>query len=127
MLVGNKLIALAEFYHREGRLTRAVPLYERAQRLWEDRLGPQHPAVGTLAVNLASCYTRLGALATAEPLYLQALSIFEQDVDFEDAEAVALLQEFVGQLSKLGRSAEASRLRERVARVAALVPAHVEV
>jgi tetratricopeptide (TPR) repeat protein len=56
----------------------ARPLYERALAIWEQVLGPEHPATATSLNNLAVlCYNE-GKLAEAAALMRRALAISEQ-------------------------------------------------
>jgi tetratricopeptide (TPR) repeat protein len=65
-------------YYAQGRYAEAQPLYERALAIYEEALGPDHPAVGTTLNNLAELYRAQGRYAEAQPLYERALAICEQ-------------------------------------------------
>jgi tetratricopeptide (TPR) repeat protein len=53
----------------------AEPLYQRALRIYEQGLGPEHPSTGTTLHGLARLYQNQGKYAEAEPLYQRALRI----------------------------------------------------
>jgi tetratricopeptide (TPR) repeat protein len=55
----------------------AEPLYQRALRILETALGPDHPDVATSLNNLAALYRVQGNYGAAEPLYQRALRIWE--------------------------------------------------
>jgi tetratricopeptide (TPR) repeat protein len=65
-------------YYAQGKYTEAEALYQRALKMREQVLGPQHPDVANSLNNLAWLYSALGKYAEAEPLYQRALKICEQ-------------------------------------------------
>jgi tetratricopeptide (TPR) repeat protein len=60
--------------------TIAEPLYQRALRILEQQMGPQHPDVVSPLNNLAALYAKQGKYAEAEPLFRRALRIWEQQL-----------------------------------------------
>jgi tetratricopeptide (TPR) repeat protein len=54
--VATSLNNLAELYRIQGNYGDAEPLYQRALRIWETALGPDHPLVATSLNNLAVLY-----------------------------------------------------------------------
>jgi tetratricopeptide (TPR) repeat protein len=69
---------LGGLYRKLARYEEAQPLYERAQEIWENALGPDHPDVGVGLNNLALLHARQGHFAKAELLYKRALAIWEK-------------------------------------------------
>ena len=61
-----------------GAYDQALPLYQRALKIWEKALGPEHPDTATSLNNLAELYQALGAYDQALPLYQRALKIREK-------------------------------------------------
>lgn len=75
--------SLAEFndritsLNRERAYPRAIELAERALEIWEDRLGPQDPDLGTTLNLVGVSYHGLGRHEEAEPYFRRALGISE--------------------------------------------------
>ena len=65
-------------YDNQGKYAQAEPLYQRALKIDEKALGPDHPSVGRDLNNLAELYRSQGQYSQAEPLYQRALKIDEQ-------------------------------------------------
>jgi tetratricopeptide (TPR) repeat protein len=64
-------------YQDQGRHAEAEALQQQALAMWEQTLGPTHPAVATGLNNLAVLYRAQGRYTEAEPLYRRALQIRE--------------------------------------------------
>src|SRR5205823_2005317 len=69
----NRAVAL----HEQGKYAEAAPLYERALRIRENVLGPDHPDVADTLYNLAALYRTQRQVAKALPLCERALRIKE--------------------------------------------------
>jgi tetratricopeptide (TPR) repeat protein len=74
----SSLNNLAELYHSAGDYTKAEPLLQRALKIREEALGPDHPNTATSLNNLAGLHSDMGDYAKAEPLYQRALKISEK-------------------------------------------------
>ena len=61
-----------------GDYAKAEPLYQRALKINEKALGPEHPDTAKSLNNLALLYDKMGDYAKAEPLYQRALKIREK-------------------------------------------------
>jgi len=124
------LLAQAGDYLRsQGRDTEALPLHQRALRMDEAALGPDHPDVATDLNHVGWTLANLGRYAEALPLHQRALHVHEAALGPDHPE-VALDLHFVGRaLSGLGRYAEVLPLQERALRIreAALGPGHLYV
>ncbi len=59
---------VAMLYQRQGNYAQALPLYERALKIWETALGPDHLTVATALNNLAWLLDWMGDDAQAESL-----------------------------------------------------------
>ena len=74
--MATRLGNLAATYRRDlGRAADALPLDQRALRIAEAALGPDHPEVATALESLAKDYRDLGRAADALPLDQRALQI----------------------------------------------------
>jgi len=110
----------------QGRYAEALPLNQRALRIREAALGPDHPDVATDLNYLGWVLSDLGQSGEALPLHQRALRIHEAALG-PDHPYVATGLNYVGRtLSDLGRSAEALALQQRALRIdeAALGPDH---
>jgi tetratricopeptide (TPR) repeat protein len=65
----------AEYLSDHARYAQAEPLYQRALRIWERALGPEHPQVAHPLCGLGCLFFEQGKYEQAEPLYQQALQI----------------------------------------------------
>ena len=71
---------LALLYYAQGRYEQALPLYQRALKITEKALGPDHPLVATGLNNLAGLYYARGRYEEALPLLQRAVSIAEKSL-----------------------------------------------
>jgi tetratricopeptide (TPR) repeat protein len=60
---------LAELYRVQGNYGAAEPLYQRALRIRETALGPDHPDVATSLNNLAALYRPRATMALPNPSF----------------------------------------------------------
>src|SRR5207248_418665 len=74
------LFETASYLHDHAHYREAEPLYQRALRIREQQLGPEHPDVAASLHNLAILYHQQGKYREAEPLYQRALRIREQQL-----------------------------------------------
>ncbi|MBM4111486.1 MAG: tetratricopeptide repeat protein, partial [Phycisphaerae bacterium] len=61
-----------------GDYKRATVIAEKALKVAEENVGPDHPSVATSLGNLAELYRAQGEYAKAEPLYKRDLAISEK-------------------------------------------------
>ena len=61
-----------------GAFDQALPLYQRALKIREKALGPEHPDTAASLNNLAALYWAMAAYDQALPLYQRALKIREK-------------------------------------------------
>src|SRR6266545_415796 len=93
------------------------PLHQRALRIREAVLGPDHPDVATALNYVGRALSDLGRAAEALPLHQRALRIRE-DALGPDHPDVATALVYVGRaLSDLDRAAEALPLHQRALRI----------
>ena len=97
---------------KQGHLTEAAQLFERALKMREDAAGPDHPSVGQSLTDLGRTYRALGRYSEAEPLLTRALALREKLGPDKPPVAVTLNQ--LAQLyTTQGRYADAEPLRQR--------------
>jgi tetratricopeptide (TPR) repeat protein len=65
-------------FYMEGHYEEAIPLAERALKICEKRLGPEHPKTAMSFNNLALLYSHMGFYDKALPWYERALEIDEK-------------------------------------------------
>jgi tetratricopeptide (TPR) repeat protein len=110
------LTTAGTYLSRHGRFGEALPLHQRALRIDETALGPEHPDVATDLNYLGSTLAQLGRSAEALPLQQRALRIREAALG-PDHPDVAIDLSFVGRaFSGLGRVSEALPLHQRALR-----------
>src|SRR2546422_9374949 len=86
--------------------------HERALRIREQALGPEHPDVAWSLDHLGSVLPRLGAAAAARPLYERALEIREKTLGPEHPDVAVSLGNLAGAVES-SDPARARALRER--------------
>ena len=88
----------------------AEPLYQRALKIDEKALGPEHPDVARDLNNLAELYREQGKYAEAEPLYRRALKIDEKALGPEHPDVATDLNNLALLYDDQGKYAEAEPL-----------------
>ena len=88
---GTTLINAATGYKAFGRAEEALPLYRRAQAVYEKRLAPTDDRLAALYNNMALALTDLKEYREAETLYEKALAIMEQRPHGEAETAITCL------------------------------------
>jgi tetratricopeptide (TPR) repeat protein len=124
------LLTNAGIYLRsQGRYTEALPLHQRALRISQAALGPDHPDVGTDLREVGMTLWELGRYAEALPLHRRALRISQAALGPDHPDVATDLREVGMALWELGRYAEALPLHRRALRIhkAALGPDHPDV
>jgi tetratricopeptide (TPR) repeat protein len=124
------LLGQAGTYLRSlGRFAEALPLYERALRIVEAALGPDHVDVASRLNEVGRALSDLGRSAEALLVQERALRIDEAVLGLDHTGVATDLNEVGRALSDLGRSAEALPLQERALRIdeAVLGPDHPDV
>jgi len=66
--VANPLNGLANLYKEQGKYAEAEPLFQRALRIWEQALGPDHPRTRTAVRNYAEMLREMGRESEASEL-----------------------------------------------------------
>ncbi len=110
---GRLLYETATYLWERGRYTEAEPLYQRALRIREQQLGPQHPDVGQSLNRLGILYHDQGRYAEAVPFYQRALHIWEQQLGPEHPKVGYPLNNLANLYKDQGMYAEAEPLHQR--------------
>jgi tetratricopeptide (TPR) repeat protein/transcriptional regulator with XRE-family HTH domain len=119
----------AHYLHERAQYGQAELFFQRALRIREQLLGPEHLDLAFSINNLAGMYYFQGRYAEAEPLYLRALKLQEQNRGLEHHAAAQTLNN-LGLLYKLQgkyEQAEPLFLRSLALRERLLGPEHQDV
>jgi tetratricopeptide (TPR) repeat protein len=111
---GRLLYEMASYLRDRARYAEAESLLQRALRIQEQHLGPEHLEVATTLVGLASLYTAQGQYAEAESLLQRALRIREQRLGLEHPDVATTLNSLANlYIGGLDKYAEAEPLLQR--------------
>src|SRR5438445_169482 len=91
-----------------GDYAKAEPLIQRALKIKEKAVGPEHPNTATSLNNFAALYRRMGDYAKAEPLY-QRVKIREKTLGSERPDTATSLENLSLLMLDAGRRAEATQ------------------
>jgi len=111
--VGRLLYETASYLRDRARYAEAEPLYQRALRIREQQLGPDHLLVAKSLNGLASLYSNQGNYAEAEPLYQRALHSLEQQLGLDHPEVAKSLNNLASLYREQSKYAEAEPLYQR--------------
>jgi tetratricopeptide (TPR) repeat protein/DNA-binding XRE family transcriptional regulator len=107
----------AHYLHARGRYAQAEPLYQQALQIWEQVLGPEHPAVARTLNGLAiTCWIQ-GKYGEAEPLYRRALQIREQELGLEHPAVARALNGLAVLYVSWGKYSEVEPLYQRALQI----------
>jgi len=115
--VATSLNNLAALYDDIGAYGQAEPLYQRALKIYEKKLGPDHPNVATSLNNLAELYRAMGAYSQAEPLYQRALKIREAKLGPDHPDVAGSLNNFAILYYSMGAYGQAEPLFQRALKI----------
>jgi tetratricopeptide (TPR) repeat protein len=101
---------MAELYREQGKDEEAEPLYQRAIRIWEASVGPEHLSTAQGLNNLALIYSAQGKYGEAEQLHQRALHIREQALGETHPEVATSLNNLAVLASLQGNYLEAELL-----------------
>jgi CHAT domain-containing protein/Tfp pilus assembly protein PilF len=109
-----------------GDYAKAEPLLQRALKIEEKALGPEHPETGRGYQNLAMLYQEMGDYAKAEPLYQRGLKIREKALGPDHRDVATNLTNLASLYRKMGDYAKAEPLLQRALKIyeKALGPDH---
>lgn len=100
-----------------GSYAEAARFYERAENVYETRLGPDHVEVADRLRQRAWVLRALGSHDEARALLQRALAIYEKRLGEEHATVVATLADLAGLYEEMGAAAKARPLEERAQRI----------
>ncbi|HZF47968.1 MAG TPA: CHAT domain-containing tetratricopeptide repeat protein [Polyangiaceae bacterium] len=114
---------------QQGRYDEALSLEERALRIREEALGPDHPNVAICLNNLGELYSAKGDYARAEPLHKRSLAILEKVLGRDHPNVATSLHNLALLYSAKGDYARAEPLHQRSLAIneKALGPGHPNV
>ena len=98
---------------RQERFDEALPHFELAVSLAEQRYGPSDPRVAVELNNLAEVYRVLGRFGDAEPLYERAVALDERSLGKDDPDLATSLNNLALLYRAQNRLDEAEQLYER--------------
>ena len=110
---GRLCYETASYLQDRARYSEAELLYQRALRIREQQLGPEHSQLAYPLSGLASIYYLQGKYADAEPLYQRALRIWEQQLGPEHPQVASPLHGLANLYYSQGKYAEAEPLYQR--------------
>ncbi|GCE16511.1 FxSxx-COOH system tetratricopeptide repeat protein [Dictyobacter kobayashii] len=111
--VARLLYETASYLKDRARYSETEPLYQRALRIREQQLGPDHPDVVYLLNSLAILYTEQGRYSEAEPLYQRVLHICEQQLGSDQPDAAVVFNNLAHLYTEQGKYSEAEPLYQR--------------
>lgn len=119
MLLAPTLNNLANLYHGLGRFSDAAQYYERAIELVEndESYGPDDPNLGAFLTSFAALKSDLGMHSDAQALCERALRIKEKAFGSDAVQLISTLQHYVVSLEKNGITANALKVKEKIARI----------
>jgi CHAT domain-containing protein/Tfp pilus assembly protein PilF len=125
----NKLNEESLTLRRAGKYEEALPLIERALKIREGVLGPNHRDVSAALFSSAIIYSLKGEYAKSEPLFQRALAIRERTLEPEHPDVATALNGLANLYSDRSDYARAEPLYRRALaiREKALGPEHPEV
>ena len=117
---------LAWIDYSMGNYAKAEPLFQRALKIREKALGPEHPLTAMSLDGLALAYREMGDYAKAEPLFQRALKIDEKALGPEHPGTATVLRDLAWLYMWMGDYAKAEPLFQRALKIRekALGPDH---
>jgi tetratricopeptide (TPR) repeat protein len=118
----------AEDLGREGRYDRAVAVGERALRVAESKLGPDHPDLARILDKIADLYCQDNLPQDAEPLWVRSLAIREKALGPDHPDLAESLNKLAMYYEDMGQDAKAVTLYDRLLTIqeASLGPEHLQ-
>src|SRR6266487_3871437 len=104
-------------YRESGDFAKAEPLYKRAIKIWEAKLGPKHPNTLSGMSNLALLYQDKGDSAKAEPLYVRVLKMREETLGPDNPQVANSLSNLATLYYHQGNFAKAEPMYERALKI----------
>ena len=109
---GTTFVNAATAYKAFRRVEEALPLYEKAERIYDRRLEKTDARFGALYNNMALALAEAGRFDEAEAYFIKALEIMEKQPEGECEEAITYLNLADLYEAKLGPEAAAEKTEE---------------
>jgi tetratricopeptide (TPR) repeat protein/transcriptional regulator with XRE-family HTH domain len=122
LVLASLAFKVAQYLVERARPAEAEPLYQRALRIREQRLGPDHVEVANALSDLAYLFLERGQQAEAEPLYLRAVHISEQTLGADHVLVARMLNNLALLYRDQGRYPEAEARYQRAVRIVEQTP-----
>ena len=106
--------------YQAGDYKRATVIAEKALKVAEENVGPDHPDVAASLNNLALLYEAQGEYAKAEPLYKRSLAIKEKTLGPDHPDVATSLENLAGLYRSTDRPKLAEPLEARAAKIRAI-------
>ena len=104
----------------DDNIDRAFAVAQKALKVAEQNVGPDHPHVATSLNNLALLYQTRGDYASSVPLYKRSLAILEKALGPGHPNVATSLENLAALYRALKRDSEAEALEQRTARIRAI-------
>ena len=117
---GVSMCNLAGCYYNQAQYAQAEPLFQSALVIYENKFGPDYPAVAAILNNLGSVHEHQGHLAQAESLYGRALKIDEKALGPDHPNVAVALRNLAGIYRSTHRDDDAANLERRAAAIEAV-------
>ena len=104
-------------YEDLGAYDQALPLQQRALKIYEQTVGPEHPDTAGSLNNLAGLYKAMGAYDQALPRYRRALKIREKVLGPDHIDTAASLNNLAGVYQAMGAYERALPLYQRTLKI----------
>jgi len=106
--------------YQAGDYKRATVIAEKALKVAEENVGPDHPDVAAILDNLAELYKAQGEYAKAEPLYKRSLAISEKALGPDHPDVATSLENLAVLYRATNRPELAKPLEARAAKIRAI-------
>jgi tetratricopeptide (TPR) repeat protein len=108
--LSNQVIEL----YKQGEFDKALPLAERALKLRENALGPDHILVANALTNLAEIYLAKGKRKEARTNYQKSIAIYEKNSVVDKTEFANILERYICVLTETDQKDEVNETRKRL-------------
>jgi len=113
LALASLLYKAACYLYDQAHYAEAEPLFQRAWRIWEQALGPDHRQVAYALYGLAILYKKQGKYEEAEPLFHRAWGIWEQAFGPDHPQVAYLLHSLAELSLEQGKYEQAELFYER--------------
>jgi hypothetical protein len=104
--------ALADCLMKKDKVKDAEGLYERARKIGEAILPPEHPLLAVIRSKQGGALVKLNEYAKAEPLLLKSYPILEEVRGAQDPSTVSARNNLIELYERTNKSSEAAKYRK---------------